>query len=224
MGKLIKIATLSGKIRLLSGLMIGGSNAEIRIGGVDHEVVKHPVTEEPYIPGSSLKGKVRSLLEAKYGRYGRGGNPSTDGEPCQCGKKDCVVCRLFGTHKNPKSPVAPPRLIFRDCGLSEGSKEWIKGQPLEKRSYYEIKAENSIDRLSGTASNPRTMERVSADMCFDFAVVLQIFEEDEKDYKDLKSIVECGIHMLEKSYLGGRGSAGNGQIAFEDLEWSEDPI
>lgn len=220
MGKLIKTASLKGKIRLLSGLMIGGSNAEIRIGGVDHEVVKHPITDEPYIPGSSLKGRVRSLLEAKYDRRDRNGGKSTNGEPCQCG--NCIICKLFGAHKNTRSLVAPPRLIFRDCTLNEESREWVRKQPLEKKSFCEIKAENSVDRLSGTASNPRMMERVAAGMKFDFEVIVQVFSND--DFENLKAVVEQGIHMLENSYLGGRGSAGNGQIIFENLEWSEKKI
>ena len=220
MGKLIKTEILKGDIRLISGLMIGGSNAEIRIGGVDHEVVKHPLTDEPYIPGSSLKGKMRSLLESKYGRKGRDGKESKNGEPCQCGT--CDICKLFGAHKNTNSRVAPPRLIFRDCGLSEESREWIKDQPLERKSYYEIKAENSVDRISGTASNPRMMERVSAGMKFAFELVLQIFSEDEKDCDKLKKMVTEGLQMMENSYLGGRGSAGNGQIVFENLEWKEE--
>lgn len=217
MKKLVELISLNGKIRLVSGLMIGGSNAEIRIGGVDYEVVKHPITEEPYIPGSSLKGKMRSLLEAKEGRKDKYGNESKDGDPCQCGR--CIICKLFGAHKNTKSFVAPPRLIFRDCYLSEESKEWVNNQPLEKKSYFEIKAENCVDRNTGTALNPRMVERVAKDIRFDFTIVMQVFEND--NLQELKSVVESGIHLLESSYLGGRGTAGSGQIAFEEWEWSD---
>ena len=65
--QLIKIQTLEGTLELLSGLRIGASEGEIRIGGVDNQVIRNPINNEPYIPGSSLKGKVRSLLEWRSG-------------------------------------------------------------------------------------------------------------------------------------------------------------
>ena len=217
MGKLKKTEAYRGQIELVSGLMIGGSDSDIRIGGLDKEVIKHPISEEPVIPGSSLKGKIRSLLESKYGRMGPDGGKFREEEPCQCGK--CNICRLFGAHKNTRSSVAPPRLLFRDCMISEESKEYIKNQPIEKRSFYETKAENSINRVSGTASNPRFMERVIPGMRFNFEVVLQEYDTD--NVGELKRLVEEGIRMLEKSYLGARGSAGNGQIKFVDCKWVE---
>ena len=61
--QLIRIQKLEGLLELRSGLRIGASEGEIRIGGVDNQVIRHPHTGRPYIPGSSLKGKVRSLLE-----------------------------------------------------------------------------------------------------------------------------------------------------------------
>src|SRR3989304_7996305 len=65
--KLSKIKELKGTIVLKSGLHIGSGNMEMHIGGTDSPVIKHPHTLEPYIPGSSLKGKVRSLLEMESG-------------------------------------------------------------------------------------------------------------------------------------------------------------
>jgi CRISPR-associated protein Csm3 len=70
--KLNKISVIQGTIELKTGLHIGGGDTEMHIGGTDNPVVKHPHTNEPYIPGSSLKGKIRSLLELKYGICGIG--------------------------------------------------------------------------------------------------------------------------------------------------------
>ena len=243
MGRLEKIEEYKGTIELLSGLMIGDSNADIKIGGLDKDVIKHPITGEPFIPGSSLKGKIRSLLESRYGRisqhgkrdekgfattyseaYIKDGKTTVDkdkGEPCQCGKPNCVICKLFGAHKNTSSQVAPPRLLFRDCMISKESRDYVASQQIEKRDFYEIKAENSINRLYGTAASPRFMERVVAGMKFDFSVVLQEYDVDDvDDVKKLKKTVEEGIRMLENSYLGARGSAGNGQVKF-NCEWKE---
>jgi CRISPR type III-A-associated RAMP protein Csm3 len=62
MGKVV----ITGGIRLVTGLHIGGAAAGLDIGGVDNPIIRHPVTREPYIPGSSLRGKIRALLERAY--------------------------------------------------------------------------------------------------------------------------------------------------------------
>lgn len=214
MKKIKKVIALEGNIHVISGLRIGGSSDEIRIGGVDSEVVKHPITLEPYIPGSSLKGKMRSLLEAKYGRFdfGRKAMSNDRGEPCKCGQPDCMICTLFGAHKNTQSLVAPPRMIVRDCMVS---KDNAMGSELDQ-SYYEKKAENVINRKTGTADSPRFMERVVPGVIFDYSIVLTIYEDD--DEQRLKSVVEEGLRMVQNNYLGGRGSAGSGQVSFTDEE------
>jgi len=61
--KLTKISQIQGQIELVSGLHIGSGNTEMHIGGTDNPVIKNPVNNQPYIPGSSLKGKMRSLME-----------------------------------------------------------------------------------------------------------------------------------------------------------------
>ena len=62
-----RIIDLRGEIELLTGLHIGAGDLEMRIGGVDNVVIRNPRNNEPYIPGSSLKGKIRSLLEWRSG-------------------------------------------------------------------------------------------------------------------------------------------------------------
>ena len=59
--KLVRIYTITGTIETVTGLHIGAGKDSIEIGGMDNPVIKHPHTGEHYIPGSSLKGKVRSL-------------------------------------------------------------------------------------------------------------------------------------------------------------------
>lgn len=233
----IKIA---GKIHCISGLCIGGSSNTLEIGGVSQEVIKNPITGEPYIPGSSLKGKMRSGLERKYWhrkwvslddlkknelweaipRYDEKIEKDrvrvlvdAEKEPCGCGKKECPICVIFGAHKNPGGESSPTRIIIRDAMLSPESKAMVAGLPLEKRSYFERKVENIINRYSGTADSPRTIERVVEGMSFDFEIILKIFEGDDRD--GLLAFVEEGLKEIELSYLGGNGSRGSGQVKFD---------
>src|SRR5437588_8656103 len=92
--KLIKHILVRGTIKCLTGLRIGGTKDDIEIGGMDNPIIRDPRTRRPYIPGSSLKGKLRSTLEYRDGKVGE------RGEPCGCGRPECSVCRLFGPHKN----------------------------------------------------------------------------------------------------------------------------
>lgn len=224
--KLEQIITFSGKIYCKSGLCIGGSPSTIDIGGVNREVTKNPITKEPYIPGSSLKGKMRSELEKRYGTANwetqtdnirstdktveknengkvliRGGK-----EPCGCGKKMCDICTIFGAHKNPGADSGPTRIIVRDAVLS---KESGNDSPF----ILERKTENIVSRINDTADSPRTIERVPEGTSFNMEIVLRIFEGDNKEH--LISKVEEGLKLVEKSYLGGCGSRGSGHVRFE---------
>ena len=206
--KLQKIVSFNGKIICKTGLHIGGVNNQIKIGGIDNEVIKHPVTDEPYIPGSSLKGKMRSQLEKKLGKI------SERGEPCGCGQETCEVCKIFGAHRNVRSLAAPTRIIVRDCCLTEETKKKYDDLLHEKgASYLENKAENIINRKSGTSDNPRFFERVPSGTEFDFNIQLQVFDKD--DEKSLVSAVRDCLNLVEESYLGGSGSRGYGQVEFQ---------
>jgi CRISPR-associated protein Csm3 len=65
---------LAGKIRIESkllvetGLHIGGGNETLDIGGLDKPVIRDPLTQQPYLPGSSIKGKLRSILERLHNK------------------------------------------------------------------------------------------------------------------------------------------------------------
>lgn len=212
MQKLEKIATFSGTIECVTGLAIKGAGSDLGIGGADSEVIKNPLTNEPYLPGSSLKGKMRSQLEKKYGAFDKFGNDDTKGLPCQCGRKSCRVCTVFGAHFNPKSSCAPTRIIVRDCNMTEKFRKEVQELPPEKGNYLEVKGENVINRQSGTAKDPRFMERIPAGATFGFEILLQIMTGDDKE--KLIDFVKEGLSLVEDSYLGGSGSRGYGQVKF----------
>ena len=215
--KQIKIKRLSGQIKVETGLHIGAGNDEIEIGGMDNPIIRNPKTKMPYIPGSSVKGKMRSLMEWKLDKV----SPS-NGKPCSCGV--CPVCRVFGVsaankdeEKDKAKQRGPTRLIVRDAELSKQS--WEKynedGTPL-----VEEKHENTINRITAEA-NPRPVERVVPGTLFDFELsyrVLDTGDNGEEDDKNFNEIVLYALAMLQLDYLGGGGSRGNGKISFINLK------
>ncbi len=217
MAKLTNITTLSGTILLKSGLHIGGGDATMKIGGIDNEVIKHPLTNEPYIPGSSIKGKVRSLLEWKLGLVGvNEGKPAnvTRHYPTDREKENAIkVAQLFGNGGEIKEDdelskkVGVTRVSFSDCALIEKVKT-------------EVKFENSINRITSKADNPRQTERVPSGAKFDFEVTIKVFEGDE----NLVELLKEGLRLLELDSLGGNGSRGYGKIKFTDLKQNGEDI
>ncbi len=218
--KLQKIYEITGKIELLTGLHIGSGNTEMHIGGVDNLVVKHPYTNEPYIPGSSLKGKIRSLLEYYFGLPGlddSSGGITSDkllkknniSEDVKSNAK--TILKLFGLSGSGSEvleEIGPTRVAFSDCFFTE---EFRGKLEKERLPYTEIKAENRINRITGTAEHPRFTERVPAGAEFDVRITLKIYsDEDEK----LLDILLKGMKLLELDYLGGCGSRGYGRIKF----------
>jgi CRISPR-associated protein Csm3 len=193
----------------------GAGDTEMHIGGTDNPVIKHPHTQEPYIPGSSLKGKVRSLLEMKSGLMVR-----TNGRPVQAAllkklsgdeREECEkILKLFGSSGAEGEEIAkigPTRVSFSDCLLSDA---WRKKAREERLSHFEVKSENSINRILGTAENPRLTERVPAGVTFDFSVSLKMLGEEEELFQYLMT----GLKLLEMDALGGSGSRGYGKITF----------
>ncbi len=214
---LTKYCTISGTIMCETGLRIGGSTENIEIGGMENPIIRHPISDEPYIPGSSLKGKVRSLLEYKHDRRDSSGRPKgeagqDDGEPCQCGQ--CIICRVFGPHKNPRHKLGPTRALFRDAALSETSREQLMEARESKGIVFaEVKTENLVNRLTGTAEHPRTQERVPADTEFDFEISVRVFDGD--DEAKIMGLLEQGLELLQQDYLGGSGSRGYGKVSLK---------
>jgi CRISPR-associated protein Csm3 len=180
----------AGTITALTGLHIGGNDVGLGIGGADKLVVRDPRTRRPYIPGSSLKGKMRSLLEKTEcaGNGCDGFRVNTEKltlEPCKCGK--CPVCVVFGvpadeTRKlEAEKPYAGAgRALFRDAFMSEMSATQIKDWPNLDFPYTEVKTEVAIDRLTSKA-NPRQFERVPAGAEFEFEIALNVYAGDNAE-------------------------------------------
>ena len=216
--KLIGVKEYTGKIILNSGLHIGAGDAEMRIGGTDNPVIKHPHTLEPYIPGSSLKGKIRSLLELRSGLIGK--RKKVDGSPLSlkdfhnavgADREICgAILKLFGisgADQDEEGEIGPSRASFADCALDS---EWRETALEKNMALTEVKSENSIDRIKGTALNPRFTERVPADTQFSFSVTVNQMEGDD----GLEKLLFEGMKLLELDALGGSGSRGYGRIRF----------
>lgn len=201
MTKLIKKILYTGTITLKTGLHIGGTNTALNIGGPDKFVVRNPLDKKPYIPGSSLKGKLRSLLELKYGQIGEDGGACQDPKSCSG--------QLFGiaADKNNNKDTHASRLIVRDCKMKNPDE--FKNTDL---LYTESKTEANIDRIT-SAANPRTYERVPAGAKFELNMVLNVFDTDKEE--ELKKHLRKAIMLLEDDYLGGSGSRGYGQVVLE---------
>ncbi len=218
--KLDRISQLQGTLELRSGLHIGSGNTEMHIGGTDNPVIRNPVTDEPYIPGSSIKGKMRSLMEWHAGVVA-----VADGKPLgveHLGKlgdaraAGIEILRLFGYAPTGASDdmalvaeIGPTRLAFWDCDLDPA---WVEEMKRRDLLLTEVKMENSIDRIKGTAINPRNTERVPAGARFRFRLSLKVI-----DGEDLLEPVLRGLKLLEYTGLGGSQSRGYGKICFRDL-------
>lgn len=217
----MKIITLSGQIEILSGLHIGGGDDTMKIGGIDSGVIKDINNNKPYIPGSSIKGKMRSLLEwnNRLVVYGSGQPFSSnllEKIPEKDRKSAINLLKIFGDVKN---EFGITRVSFSDCFINQDS---------QNLKLSEAKYENVIDRQKGTASNPRQIERVPAGVKFDFSLKLKIFDEQnhpfDDDENELKDMIDKGIKLLENDYLGGSGSRGYGRVKFIDLRWSNEAL
>lgn len=216
--KLTNIIEISAKLVLKTGLHIGAGDSEMHIGGVDNTVIKNPITQSPYIPGSSLKGKIRSLLEWRSGEVKA--DPLKLKDVDTANDKDVVknILRLFGVtgdSKNDESllkELGVSRLAFWDCHLNP---EWEKRIKDDNLSLTEAKSENTINRITATADNPRQTERVPAGAEFDFKLTIRQFEGDSDE---LVELVLKGLRLLELDSLGGSGSRGYGKVAFQDLK------
>jgi CRISPR-associated protein Csm3 len=206
--KLTKKIVYTGTIILKTGLHIGGTNAALNIGGPDKFVVRNPISNIPYIPGSSLKGKMRALIEIANGET-NAGKPSNN--------PNSKAGQLFGISGDSDSSHAS-RLIVRDADLDIKSADFSNTD----LPYTESKTEVAIDRVTAKA-NPRTFERVPAGAKFKLNMVLNIFDGENENA--LKATLKQAIALLHDDYLGGHGSRGYGQVKIElDKENGEDRL
>ena len=189
---------ITGTVEILTGMHIGGSDVFAAIGAVDAPIIKDVSTNLPMIPGSSMKGKLRSLLARQYNEE-VATSPDNDHER---------LTRLFGSAK--KGKVKRSRILFSDMILSNAEELRVKGL----QSLTEIKFENTINRITAVA-NPRQIERAVRGSIFDLDLMYEAEQEDELE-EDFETLVQ-GFQLLEYDYLGGNGSRGYGKIAFHDL-------
>jgi len=218
--KLMKIKEIIGTITAETGLHIGMGSQEIHIGGIDNPVIKHPITNEPYIPGSSIKGKMRTLLEYYLGkvRIERNRDGKEIGVPYYPANKaevaDDPICRIFGSGK-PEWSASPTRLIVRDAFLSSQFRDVMVQKELSISDLFEGKFETAIDRKTGTAKGGslRQTERVIAGTSFDFSLIYKVFDElDETNFTLVKRALD---ELLPNDALGGSGSRGYGRIKID---------
>lgn len=201
---------IQGKIVCKTGLHIGGSSDAIDIGGSDNVIIRDSVTGNPYIPGSSLKGKLRFLTElndkdSAQSVIDNKGKPADD--------PNCIASKLFGISADEKQTELkfPTRTIVRDSYPDSETLELWENESLISGA--ELKYENNINRINSGAT-PRNIERVPKGSKFDFEIVFSVYDGDGENISYLLD----AMRLLEDNYLGGSGSRGFGQIKFENIK------
>lgn len=186
---------ITGILEAVTGLHIGTGGAFSPIGSADLPVVRDVLGNLPMIPGSSLKGKMRTLLSRVH-----------HGEDCKIADDPKEIQELFGSQTNRS------RVLFSDLFLN---REWWDS--MQQRDIYsptEIKFENTINRLTAVA-NPRQIERVIRGARFDLEIICE-GKDDAELISGVKLIAE-GMKLLSLDYLGGHGSRGYGRVKFAEL-------
>ncbi|MDD5022286.1 MAG: type III-A CRISPR-associated RAMP protein Csm3 [Endomicrobiaceae bacterium] len=215
--KLVAIRKITGTIKLKSDLHIGMGYTEMRIGETYSSVIKNSHTLQPYIPGSSIKGTIRSLLELSLGliKYTDGAFVKAETLSKITNEEDRknaeIILKLFGCgvgndNDEVLAQIGPSRTSFFDSCIS---KKWLE----EHNNYVltEIKSENS-----------RFFEVVSKGVGFDFVIAIKEFEND--DFVALFELLKKGLKLLESNSLGGNGSRGYGRIEFLNLSLDSQTI
>lgn len=215
--QLVEVKTLTGTLVCRTGLHIGAGKEAVEIGGMDLPVVRNPVTSEPVIPGSSLKGKVRSLLEWHLGKLEPDGRPWGWGNFESYPDDDPILC-VFGTTWRGWQG-GPSRALFRDATLDP---EWVAEVTARGLPLTEEKTEVTIDRIRGKAMDGglHTTERVPAGARFRFEINYRVFSvggDGGAGDRERFEILLTGLKLLEHDALGGCGSRGYGRVKFEDL-------
>ena len=205
-------------IEAKTGLHIGGSGSDLEIGGLDKEVVRNPLTKRPYIPGSSLRGKMRSQMEKLLGlpqnrKIGQVTIHTCENEAAFTAHGGCPVCTVFGVPAEMDYANAT-RLVVRDAELTDESAQALQDARTDLL-YAELKTEVAIDRVT-SAATPRTMERVPAGAAFGpTELVFSLYETS--DYRRLKTVIDA-LQLVEDAYLGGSGSRGYGKVKFTAIK------
>lgn len=196
---------IAGTIEVITGLHIGATDAFTAIGAIDTPVIKDKISNLPYIPGTSLKGKMRSLLGRQYNNR----------LVASRNEDDERLLRLFGVSKDASKngTFYRSRLIFTDAML-----ENIDELKRFTKTGTEVKEENSINPLTGE-SNPRQLERVVRGAKFQLEMIYNVDNDmDEQNIIEDFEILAKGLKLIEYDYLGGNGSRGYGRVKFTNLD------
>jgi len=219
--KYIGRVIITAKLDILSGLHIGAGKDTIEIGGIDNPVIKNPHNGEPFVPGSSLKGKIRFLLEWAFGKI------RSDGKiwvimPLAISHLPWMMryCVYLVHQQSARFGGGPTRLICRDASLC---KDWRDDILRRGLGYTEDKTEVVIDRLAGKAHDgigPRQTERVPAGAKFDAEFVFKLYDIGDGGERDRQCLAWfiSGLELLEQDALGGSGSRGYGRVKFSNLK------
>lgn len=188
---------ITGIIQAETGIHIGGNSQFAAIGAVDSPVIRDVYTDYPMIPGSSLKGKMRTLLAKQYNKGLE--KPEND---------DDRILRLFGSAE--KGQIQFSRLIFSDMIM-------VNAEKLQKQgiSTTEIKFENTINRLTAVAM-PRQIERAVRGSEYELHLIYNL--EKEEEFEEDMKLLRHAMTLLTYDYIGGHGSRGYGKILFKDLD------
>lgn len=207
---------LSGEIEVLTGIHIGGTDAGLAIGGADLTVVRNGLDGRPYIPGSSLKGKMRCLLERIYkaGELKPVGNSKIHVCQCLSAYEQCFVCHVFGITpedvRKVKGEAMPTRLLVRDAMMTDATADALEHSLYTDMPLTQVKTEVVIDRIT-SAATPRQIERVPAGARFAYELVYNVFRPEDLQWLDY---VKEAMDLVEEDYLGGQGSRGYGKVRF----------
>lgn len=209
-----KIIEFNGTMTIKSGIHIGGNGNGTKVGGCDNPVIRNPLTNDPYIPGSSVKGALRSAAEKMSAYAGKIRN----GKPCGCGQETCMVCKLFGAHMNMRAASGEPRLIVRDMNLSPDFLDHVMESGGSHSDIIETKVSTMIDRSTNTAvgGSLRNMERVAAGAVFDCSFSIKVMDKDNE--AELINFFKKCLSIVEATGIGGKVTSGSGQVEF-DIDW-----
>ncbi len=229
--KLISKIIITGKIITETGLHIGGSNSALDIGGVDLNVIKTP-NGVPYIPGSSIKGKLRSLLARTAGSVAISAKDLDDADKTLKTDQDVPwLIGIFGSSGDDNNKGTVTRLLVRDAYMDTDTFNKTFDKADLDFDYTNVKWENTIDRKKGTALHPRQLERVPAGSIFNLRMVYDVYEEKDKNGVVITNTqdthirkIHIAMHLLESDYIGGSGSRGYGKIKFDEVKFLERKI
>ncbi|MCS6781378.1 MAG: type III-A CRISPR-associated RAMP protein Csm3 [Geminicoccaceae bacterium] len=225
--KLTGVARITGRMVAVTGLHIGAGKDTVDIGGIDLPVIRHPHSREPYVPGSSLKGKLRFMLEWAFGKVrndGRAWGFNASGGGQRLDSEDPIL-RIFGSsiprrdwEAQRQPDPGPTRLVVRDAFLDP---DWVKEVETKGLQLTEEKMEVSIDRIAGKALDGglRRTERVVAGARFDIELSFRLYDTGDGGKRDRECLnwLLGGLGLLEQDALGGSGSRGYGRVSFENL-------